>query len=321
MFLGFQRLVEAFGIAPARHHAAGELVDDDDGVVLDDVVLVALEQLVGAQRLLDVVHDRHVLGVVEIGAAQQPGFAQHLLQMHVALLGQGAGALLLVEIVVLGRQRRDVLVHRIVEVGLVVDGAGDDERGARLVDQDRVDFVDDRVIVAALHHLLEMILHVVAQIVEAQFVVGGVGHVAGIGHAALLVGEAVHDDAGGEAEETVDLAHPARVAAGEIVVDGDDMDALAGQRVEVDGKGGDQRLAFAGLHFGDAGLRAAPCRRSAARRSGAGPGCAWRPRARWRRRAPGCRRGSCPRPAARGTWRSGRAAPRRTAPRFRAPAR
>ena len=99
MLLGLQRLVQAFRIAPARHHAAGELVDDDDLVVLDDVVLVALEQLVGAQRLLHVVHDGHVLGVIEIGAAQQAGFAQHLLEVLVALFGQRHGALLLVEVV------------------------------------------------------------------------------------------------------------------------------------------------------------------------------------------------------------------------------
>ena len=37
-FLGLQRLVQAVRVAPALHHAAGELVDDDDLVVLDDVV-------------------------------------------------------------------------------------------------------------------------------------------------------------------------------------------------------------------------------------------------------------------------------------------
>ena len=58
MLLGLERLVQAFGIAPARHHAAGELVDDDDLVVLDDIILVALEELVGAQRLVDVMNDR-----------------------------------------------------------------------------------------------------------------------------------------------------------------------------------------------------------------------------------------------------------------------
>ena len=50
------------------------------------------------------------------------------------------------------------------------------------------------------------------------------------------------------------LAHPLGVALGEVVVDGDDVHALAGERVEIDGQRGDQRLAFAGLHLGDLAL-------------------------------------------------------------------
>ena len=49
MLLGLERLVQSFGIAAARHHAAGELVDDHDFAVADDVILVALEQAVRAQ--------------------------------------------------------------------------------------------------------------------------------------------------------------------------------------------------------------------------------------------------------------------------------
>jgi hypothetical protein len=71
VFLGFERLVQAFRIAAARHHAAGEFVDDHDLAVADDVVLVALEQLVGAQRLVDVVDQRDVLGVVEASRPRQ----------------------------------------------------------------------------------------------------------------------------------------------------------------------------------------------------------------------------------------------------------
>ena len=114
-----------------------------------------------------------------------------------------------------------------------------------------VDFVDDGVEVAALDHVLQPVLHVVAQIIEAVFVVGAVGDVARIGFLALGVVEAVDDHPGGHAEEAVDLSHPFGVASGEVVVDGDDVDALAGQRVEVDRKCRDQRLAFAGLHLGD----------------------------------------------------------------------
>ncbi len=254
MFLGLQGLVQAFGITPARHHAAGEFVDDDDLIVLDDIVLVAAEQAVGAQRLLDVVNDGDVLGVVEIVALEKARRRQHLLQMHVALFSERAGALFLVKLVVLGRQFGDEFVDGVIEIGLVVDRTGNDERSTRLVDEDRVDFVDDGEVVAALHHLFEVILHVVAEIIEAQLVVGGVGHVAGIGGAALGIVEAMDHHAGGEAEKTVDLAHPAGVAAGEIVVDGDDMDAVLGQGIEVDGERGDKRLAFAGFHFGDAAL-------------------------------------------------------------------
>ena len=107
---------------------------------------------------------------------------------------------------------------------------------------------------AALDHVLEAIFHVIAQIVEAVFVVGAVGDVAGIGHLAFNIVEAVDNHAGGEAEKAVDLAHPAGVAASEVVVDGDDVDALAGKRIEIDRKGCDERLAFAGLHLGDVAL-------------------------------------------------------------------
>ena len=57
-----------------------------------------------------------------------------------------------------------------------------------------------------------------------------------------------------EPEEAVDLAHPLGVAAGEVVVDRDDVDALAGERVEVDRQGRDEGLAFAGPHLGDRAL-------------------------------------------------------------------
>ena len=116
------------------------------------------------------------------------------------------------------------------------------------------DLVDDRVVVAALHHRLAVVFHVVAEIVEAELVVGGVGDVGGIGGLAFFVGQAVDDDADGQAEELVDAAHPFRVAPGEIVVDGDDMDALAFKRVEIDGQRRHQRLALAGAHLRDAAI-------------------------------------------------------------------
>ena len=72
-----------------------------------------------------------------------------------------------------------------------------------------------------------------------------------VGDLALLVVQIVLDDADRHPEEAVEPAHPLRVAAGQVVVDGDDVHALAVERVEVRGQRRDQRLAFAGLHLGD----------------------------------------------------------------------
>ena len=58
--LRLDRLVEALAPAPARHLAAGELVDDDDLAVLDDVVAVALVQHLGLERLLEVAGEARV---------------------------------------------------------------------------------------------------------------------------------------------------------------------------------------------------------------------------------------------------------------------
>ena len=204
-----------------------------------------------AQRLVDVVDDGDVFHVVERIGLELAGVAQRLLHLLHAGFGERDGALLLVDLVVGLVELRDVGVDGVVEIGAVVERPGNDQRRARFVDQDGVDLVDDGEDVAALHHVLEPVLHVVAQIVEAELVVGAVGDVALVFLLALLVVEAVDDDADRQPEEFVDLAHPFGVALGQVIVDGDDVDAAAGERVEIDRQRRDQRLAFAGLHLGN----------------------------------------------------------------------
>ena len=113
------------------------------------------------------------------------------------------------------------------------------------------DFVDDGVDVAALDHVLQPVLHIVAQVVEAEFVVGAVGDIALVGGLALLVIQPVHDDADRQAQELIDLAHPFGIALGEVVVDRDNVHTASRQRIQIDRQGGDKRLAFAGLHLGN----------------------------------------------------------------------
>ena len=57
--------------------------------------------------------------------------------------------------------------------------------------------------------------------------------------------------AGRHAEGAEDAAHELGLVAREVVVDRDDVHALAGDRVEVGGEGRDEGLALTGLHLGD----------------------------------------------------------------------
>ena len=79
------------------------------------------------------------------------------------------------------RDAREVVVDLRSGLGL----AGDDQRRSRLVDEDRVDLVDDRIAVAALDDAVEADGHVVAQVVEAELGVRPVGDVRLIGNLAL----------------------------------------------------------------------------------------------------------------------------------------
>ena len=198
LLLGLHRLVQAVRPAPARHEAARELVDDDDLAVVHHVVHVALEQRVRAQPLVHVVEDVHVGRVPEVLHPEQ------LLGVGHAHLGQGDRLGLLVDDVVArllqlrpllrllvagdagaGVELGDDGVDPVVLVRRLLGGAADDERRARLVDEDRVHLVHDREVVAALDVAGQLELHVVAQVVEAELVVGAVGDVGVVGDLAL----------------------------------------------------------------------------------------------------------------------------------------
>ena len=105
--------------------------------------------------------------------------------------------------------------------------------------------------VAALHKLALVPRHVVAQIIKTELVVRAIRDVGIVLFAALrrlLVGDDASD---AHAKEPVDAAHKFALVAGEVVVDGDHMHALAFERIEVARQGCDQGLTFTGLHFRD----------------------------------------------------------------------
>ena len=111
---------------------------------------------------------------------------------------------------------------------------------------------------------------VVAEIIEAVLVVraigdvGAIGFMPGAGAEVLeplvggIIGRIVEErgivlnDADREPERMVELAHPLRIAFGQVVVDSDEVNAFSFKRIQIERQRGDQGFPFAGLHFGDA---------------------------------------------------------------------
>ncbi len=213
------------------------------------------------ESVVDEVRPFHIAGRVEtFDAGQFLGLAH-------ALVGQVTGVFLLLDLVVLVRlvllqvgQRHRHLVGLGVAANVAERLAGDDERRARLVDEDVVHLVDDGVVERLLALVVVRVelgvapagrLHVVAQIVETVLAIGTVGNVAVVG---LAAGDGVHvalNEPGRDAECLVNRRHPFAVAAGQVIVDGDDVDAFSLKSVEESGQRGHKRLAFASDHFGD----------------------------------------------------------------------
>src|SRR6266404_6809755 len=106
--------------------------------------------------------------------------------------------------------------------------SADDQRRPRFVDQDRVYFVDNRVMITALDLLFARGGHtVVAQVIEAELAVRSVRDVAGVlltTNIRLLI---VLNTTDSQPKEIVERTHPFRVAASKIIIHRHQMGAAS----------------------------------------------------------------------------------------------
>ena len=103
----------------------------------------------------------------------------------------------------------------------------------------------------SLHEVAAVDGHVVAEIVETELVVGSECDVGTVGGAACgRVGLMLVDAVNSQAVELVERAHPLGVSLGEVVVYGDHMDTLAGQRIQENRQSSHESLSLTGGHLG-----------------------------------------------------------------------
>ncbi|CAB4962724.1 unannotated protein [freshwater metagenome] len=238
--------MKALVVPAAGQDSSGVLIDDEDLAIDDDIVAVLLEQLLRPNRVVEESDERGVHRVVQVVDSKL------VLDLVNGRLEDANRLLLLVDfVIVIALEHVHDPGKLRIPAGRLVGRAADDEGRARLVDENRVDLVDHREVVAPLDELITRPRHVVAQVVEAELVVRAIGDVGGIGDATLRRSHVREDDANLEAEEPMDASHPLGVALGKVVVDRDDMDALAGQRIEIGRQGGNEGLALTRAHLSD----------------------------------------------------------------------
>lgn len=145
-------------------------------------------------------------------------------------------------------------LHLVEPVILDRGRAADDERCTGFVDQYRIDFVNDGVVVLTVDQVNFVDHHVVTEIVEAELVVCSICDVAAVLLAALEGIHGILDAANREAEKFIDLPHPDAVALGEIIVHRHNMDAAGRKGIQISGHRCDKGLTFTCSHLGYSSL-------------------------------------------------------------------
>ena len=148
----------------------------------------------------------------------------------------------------------DKALCALIHIGRLISLTGDNQRCARLINQDGVHLIDDGEEMSALYHAIFVNRHVITQIVKTKFVVCTIGNVRIVHRLALIRRNGMNNQSNRQAEEAVNLAHPLAVSFCQIVVDGDDVHALARNGIQICRQRCHERFAFTGFHFRNTAL-------------------------------------------------------------------
>ena len=269
MFLRLNCLMKTVRVTSAGHDTACEFIDNKNLIILDNIVVIFRHQIVCAKREDNAVLDLKVLRVREVVQMEKSFHLGNALRRQIDNLvflvdDEIAGLFLLnahdginlgkvLHVLAAGHLLGENIAGFIDLCGFI-RLAGNNKRRACLINQDRVNLIDNRVMQAPQNQLVLVDGHVVTQIVKAQLVVRHIGDVAGIGSLPLLGGHLVKDNAAGQPHKAIYLPHPLCVALREIIVHRNDHGAFAFKCVQIRRKRRNKRLAFAGLHLRDSTL-------------------------------------------------------------------
>ena len=134
-------------------------------------------------------------------------------------------------------QPMDQFVDDVVFFDIVFCWSTDDQRCTGFINQNTVHLIDNSKIKPPLNVICQRELHVVTQVVKAEFVICSVRDVTAIVVTATLVTIPMLDQACVHSKESINLPHPVGITTCKVVIWRDHMHAKSGQGVQVNGAG------------------------------------------------------------------------------------
>ena len=269
MLFRLDRLMKTIGVTTTRHDTSGKLINDQDLVIFYNIILILVHQIMCTKCKDDVVLDLQVFRICQVLDIKE------FLNLLDTLLGKVDDLIFLIYNEVTGLD--NLLTHdgchlghlmaglttlqllckdiaHLIKLGGLAALSGNDQRCTCLIDQDRVDLIDDTVVKISLNKLFFIDDHIVTKIIKSKFVVCYVCDVTSVCRTTLFRLHVVKYHAYSQAKELVNLTHPLSISFCQVVVDGYDVDTFSLKGIQICRKCGNKSFTFTCFHLGDTAL-------------------------------------------------------------------
>ena len=269
MLFCFDCLMKSVRVTTSRHDTSGKFINDQDLIIFYNVILVFVHQIVCTKCQCNVVLDLKVFRISKVLDIKE------FLNLLDTLFGKVDNLVFFIYNEITGLDNFFThdgshlchLMARFTTLKLLCKDiayfiklrgfaalSGNDQRCTCLVDQDGVDLIDDTVVQISLYQLFFINNHVVTKVIKSQFVVGYVSNITSVCFTALFRFHVVEYNTNSQSKKFMNLTHPLSISFCQIVIDGNDVNTLAFQCIQICRKCGNECLTFTGLHFSDTSL-------------------------------------------------------------------
>ena len=214
-FFSLNSLMDTIVIAASRKNTTSVLIHDQDFTVDHHIVFIIGKQLFRFDGVIQETYKRSIPGFVQVLNTQM------VFNFIDARFENTDGAFFLVYLVIFIFFKNvfcDAREFTVPTVRFTCSWSRDNKRGTRLVNQDRIDLINNGKVMPALYLLVNGPCHIVTQIIEAKLVIRTVGNIGFILFTALVRVHRRENHARFHTKEPVDTTHQIRLVFGKVII-------------------------------------------------------------------------------------------------------